>query len=112
MSDMGFEVAKHAFYVSRGRFAEAAAIDLEEGNLQSAVELFTRAGDRNSKLSAVRCLVDLLSAALPLGCSDDWTTADFNSESAAKKYIRDANSLLRSISEGFEDELSIKTQVS
>lgn len=55
------------FLVSTKRFAQAAKLDLDLGELHSAYVLFYKAGDQNSLIEALRTAVELLSQTLPLG---------------------------------------------
>ncbi|KAK4705245.1 hypothetical protein P7C70_g960, partial [Phenoliferia sp. Uapishka_3] len=92
MTDYDFEDARVAFYISVGRFADAANIEISAGNLQAAADLFHQEGDHLSEASN---LVRLVTGLLPFGISLSQKSQQVKAALSAIKQATEAASNLQ-----------------
>ncbi|KAL8293616.1 hypothetical protein RQP46_000317 [Phenoliferia psychrophenolica] len=89
MTDFDFDDARRSFYLSAGRFADAAQLDFAAGSYVAAAELYRKANDVASQ---VKCLALFAAEQLPLG-SEKTLNRPARAE-AAQRAVADATSAL------------------
>lgn len=70
---------------------------MESGEFWSAYELFSKVGDRPSKVSSVQALLELLAQTLPLGCAKVGGAGYQKSFDTAREYVKAADSVLKDV---------------